>query len=121
MTPEQEQAYLKTASHEDVCRYLASKIRRERMLRRESQEALTQRAGVALRTFKRLETNGRGHLDTFVKVLKALDKGHYLQLLFPIPSGSPNTSAWDVRLAALKEKQRLRIEKRLRSNPIDET
>ncbi|WP_440030613.1 helix-turn-helix domain-containing protein [Chromobacterium amazonense] len=66
--------YLKAASHEEICGYLASKIRRERTQRKESQEAFAKRAGVALRTFKRLEIDGRGHLDTFVKVLKALDK-----------------------------------------------
>lgn len=106
MTPEQEQAYLKVASHDEICGYLASKIRRERTQRKESQEAFAKRAGVALRTFKRLEIDGRGHLDTFVKVLKALDKGPYLQLLFPMPASSPGNGSWEVRLAVLQEKQK---------------
>lgn len=111
MTPEQEQEFLKAAPHDEICGYLASKIRRERTQRKESQEAFAKRAGVALRTFKRLEIDGRGHLDTFVKVLKALDKGHYLQLLFPVPASGPGKGSWEVRLAELQEKQKRFAEK----------
>lgn len=116
MTYDQEQEYLKAASHDEICGYLASKIRRERTLRKESQEAFAKRAGVALRTFKRLEIDGRGHLDTFVKVLKALDKGPYLQLLFPIPASTLGNGSWEGRIAALQEKQKLAASKGPRSD-----
>ncbi|MCG8996070.1 helix-turn-helix domain-containing protein [Laribacter hongkongensis] len=106
MTPEQENEYLKNASHTDLRGYLAIKIRRERRLHKESQEAFAKRAGIALRTYKRLETEGRGHLDTFLKAIVALEKSRYLQLLFPVPSSKTVGNPLEARLATLQEKQR---------------
>lgn len=83
MTPEQELSHLKAATDRELCVYLATKIRRARRQRKESQAQLASRAGVALRTYKRLETHGAAQLETFLKVFAALDRSQYLHLLFP--------------------------------------
>lgn len=69
----------------EVCQYLASKVRRERRLRRLSQAAFAEQAGIPLRTYKRFETHGQANLETFVRVLQALGQARYLYLLFPQP------------------------------------
>jgi len=83
MTPEQEVEYLRTASYLQLSVYVASKIRKGRQLRNESQADFARRAGISLSTYKRFEAHGQGHLETFAKALIALDQSRYLHLLFP--------------------------------------
>ena len=83
MDSNQELEFLKSASEDKVCHYLASRVRRIRREAKESQEAFAGRAGIPLRTYKRFEAHGRAHLDTFVRVLRVLNLTHYLLLLFP--------------------------------------
>ncbi|KJV24655.1 hypothetical protein VI06_21645 [Aquitalea magnusonii] len=106
MTPEQELNYLKTASSVALCRYLASKIRQYRKLRKESQVSFAKRAGIPLRTFKRMETHGMGHLETFIKALQALEYSHYLQLLFP-PQPASSIRTLEEKIDLLRRKQPL--------------
>lgn len=106
MTPEQESDHLKNASHRELCEYLARKIRRERRLREESQEAFAKRAGISLRTFKRLEADGSANLGTFLKALIALEKSRNLQLLFPVPPSKTTGGSLETRIAALQEKRK---------------
>lgn len=106
MTIDQEKEHLKCASHNELCKYLAAKIRRARTQRMESQEAFAARAGIALRTYKRLETDGRGHLDTFLKAMIALDYVPYLPLLFPVAPVNKRMNTLEGKLAELQEKQR---------------
>lgn len=105
MTPEQENQYLKHSSHTELCAYLASKIRRARRLTKESQVEFAARAGVALRTYKRLETHGQGHLDTFLKVLVALDRGQYLHFLFPFENQPERILSLEDRIEAIRKRQ----------------
>lgn len=51
----------------------------------ESQKAFAERTGVPLRTYKRFESHGRAHLDTFVRALRTLGRTEYLFMLFPGP------------------------------------
>lgn len=105
MTPEQENQYLRFASHVELRVYLASKIRRARTLRKESQIAFAARAGIALRTYKRLETHGLGHLDTFLKALIALDRGQYLHLLFTPDNPLPKVQSLQDKLESIRQRQ----------------
>lgn len=68
---------------EDVCHYLADRVRRMRRQSGESQATLAARADVPLRTYKRFETHGRGSLETFVRVLMAMERTRYFFQLFP--------------------------------------
>lgn len=104
MTTEHEVSRLKNATVEELCNYLAAQIRRARTQRKESQSAFATRAGISLRTFKRLELHGKGHLETFVKALKALDCSDYLRLLFPqAPISGPRT--FEEKIVQLRAKQ----------------
>lgn len=62
---------------------LATKVRQARRRFKASQEVFAEHAGIPLRTYKRFETHGRASLETFIQVLKALDRTSYLALLFP--------------------------------------
>ncbi|WP_156455192.1 hypothetical protein [Janthinobacterium sp. B9-8] len=106
MTPEQESQHLKQASNEELCAYLAAKIRRSRKLRKESQVQFAARAGIALRTYKRLETYGQGHLETFLKALSALDRCHYLNLLFPFDQPKSRALSLEERLEIIRKRHR---------------
>lgn len=108
MTPEQENQLLKRASHEELCVYLASKIRRARKQRKESQVVFAARAGIALRTYKRLETHGHGHLETFLKALSALDRCQYLHLLFPFDMPMPRTLSLEDRISKIRDSATLK-------------
>jgi transcriptional regulator with XRE-family HTH domain len=85
MNTEQEFAFLKTCSSEDACKYLATKIRQARRAEKVSQEVFANRAGVALRTYKRFETHGQATLETFVRVLGAVGRIQYMFMIFPPP------------------------------------
>ncbi len=63
----------------ELCDRLAS----IRLLKNISQTALAETAGVSRRTISRME-NGEGvSLDTFIRVMVALDLGDHLQALLP--------------------------------------
>lgn len=83
MTPEQLRDNLRLWPEDEVCRYIASEVRRARIGLGESQREFADRAGVPLRTYKRFETHGRAHLDTFVRALRTLGRTEYLFMLFP--------------------------------------
>ena len=83
MTPEQLRENLRLWPEDEVCRYIASEVRRARLAGGESQRDFAERAGVSLRTYKRFETHGRGHLDTFIRALRTLGRTEYLFMLFP--------------------------------------
>jgi transcriptional regulator with XRE-family HTH domain len=104
MTLEQEVNYLKEASTKALCQYLATKVRQRRKQNKESQATFALRAGIPLRTFKRLETHGQGHLETFIKALKALEYEQYLHLLFP-PAVVPGRRTLQDYVAQVQSKQ----------------
>lgn len=83
MTPEQLRENLQLWPEDQVCRYLASEVRRVRLELAESQREFAERAGIPLRTYKRFETHGRAHLETFIRALRALGRTEYLFMLYP--------------------------------------
>lgn len=84
MTPEQELDALRDWPDKEVCKLLASRIRQLRQDAGHTQESLAALANVPLRTFKRFEADGKATLETFVRVLRALNRAQYLHLLLPV-------------------------------------
>ena len=85
MNSQEELDRLKSWSISEVCKYLATKVRKHRLDTKISQVEFAKQAGIPLRTYKRFESHGRANLETFVEVLRALDRTHYLLMLFPVP------------------------------------
>ena len=61
------------------------KVRRQRREAGLSQAEFASQAGIPLRTYKRFEAHGKANLETFIEVLRALGRTHYLFMLFPAP------------------------------------
>ena len=84
MTPYQQLDFLTHAAGDViVCRYLADRVRRSRRLAKLSQVELAKQAEVPLRTYKRFESHGNASLNTFVRVMMALQRTRYFFMLFP--------------------------------------
>jgi len=83
MNTEQLLSNLRIWPEEQVCGYLATEIRRCRQELGLSQREFADFAGIPLRTYKRFETHGRGHLETFIRSLRVLGRTEYLFTLFP--------------------------------------
>lgn len=64
---------------------MGMKVRKWRQFEGLSQVQMAARAAVALRTYKRFESDGKANLETFVQVLSALGRTQYLFMLFPAP------------------------------------
>lgn len=97
--PNREHEYLRACSNEELCHYLATKVRQWRRTEGLSQVELALRAEVPLRTYKRFESHGKANLETFVQVLRALGRTQYLFMLFPMPVARKPT--FDERLKHL--------------------
>lgn len=85
----------------EVCHYLAMRVRRYRQDQQLSQADFAREAGIPLRTYKRFESHGKATLETFVEVLRAMDRTQYVFTLFPSPAPRPSISLED-RLRSLK-------------------
>lgn len=101
MNLEQEREFLQTGSDLQVCGYLATNIRRIRRQSKESQDVFARKVGVPLRTYKRFEANGKASLETFVQILRAIERTQYLFMLFPQPVLAPAKLPLDERLRQL--------------------
>ena len=99
MNQDREYEYLRACSNVEVCQYLATKVRQWRRTEGLSQAQLAVRAEVPLRTYKRFETHGKANLETFIQVLRALGRTHYLLMLFPAPL--PKRTSLEERLKQL--------------------
>lgn len=82
MSPEQQLDWLHSCEVEAIPAYIGQRIRTARLGGGESQHDFAKRAGVPLRTYKRLESNGQASLQTFVRVLRTIGRAHYLVSLF---------------------------------------
>lgn len=102
MTPEQELEHLRLWPEEQVCGYLAMRVRRARTETGETQAAFAARALVPLRTYKRFEKDGSATLQTFVQILRTLGRTQYLMHLFPQPLPAPSAHAISDRLRRLR-------------------
>ena len=94
-------ARLRNCPIDEVCHYLAMRVRRYRQEQQLSQAEFAQEAGIPLRTYKRFESHGKATLETFVEVLRAMDRTQYVFTLFPSPVPRPSVSLED-RLRSLK-------------------
>ena len=101
MNLEQEREFLQNGSDLQVCGYLATNIRRIRRQSKESQDVFARKVGVPLRTYKRFEANGKASLETFIQILRAIERTQYLFMLFPQPLAAVVKPTLDERLRQL--------------------
>lgn len=104
MNSDQAREHLKSATYEGLGQYVATQLRRARRQKKESQAKFAARAGIALRTYKRLETHGLGQMDTFLKALAALDRSQYLFLLFPQDVGAQRNFTLGQKIESLRQR-----------------
>lgn len=102
MTQEEELDRLRSWPISEVCHYLAMKVRRHRQEAELSQADFAKQAGVPLRTYKRFESHGKANLETFVEVLRAMERTHYLLMLFPAPVRLKPEPTLDDKLRSLR-------------------
>lgn len=79
----------KTASSEQIEQSLGEFLARYRLENNLSQSVLAERAGVSLRTIKRVENGEGSSLDTFIRILMALGLHENLEHLIPVADVSP--------------------------------
>ena len=77
---------LKTAP--ELAHDLADRIRARRAAMNWSQEEAARRAGIAYRTWRRLETEGKASIEDLVRAAIALRCEDGLSLLFPEPAAA---------------------------------
>jgi DNA-binding transcriptional regulator YiaG len=99
MALEEELVRLRTCSTSEVCHYLGMKVRRLRQDLELSQVVFAAQVGVPLRTYKRFESHGRANLETFIRVLRALERTDYLFMLFPQRTKPGSTTSEKLRAA----------------------
>ena len=69
-----------------ICVELGARIRAERVRKRLTQVELATSAALALRTYKRLESTGKGRIETLVAALRALERIRALDIALPQPA-----------------------------------
>lgn len=74
---------LTSLSNDEVCLYLASRIRSERIRQGLTQLSMSEKTGIALRTYKRIELTGAGSMQNLVIILRALDRITAIRILIP--------------------------------------
>ena len=84
MTPEQQLEYLQSATEKGIAKYLAMRARGERVRNGYSQAAFAEKAGIALRTYKRFELSGVGSIETLARILIAMEHARGFYTLFPL-------------------------------------
>jgi transcriptional regulator with XRE-family HTH domain len=92
-----------TANSNQIEKDLCEQVQKIRLARNISQAQLAEKAGVSLRTVRRLESGERVSLDTFIRVLSALGLVQNLRMIFPDLSIRPIE-----RIALGNERQRAR-------------
>ncbi|AEA59789.1 helix-turn-helix domain-containing protein [Burkholderia gladioli] len=93
MTPEQQLDFLQSANERDIAKYLATRVRGERVRAGFSQAAFAEKAGVALRTYKRFELHGVGSIETLARIFMAMGHARGFYTLFPQPKPTPQLTA----------------------------
>lgn len=76
-------------SDEAICAVMGIRLKTERLRLRIKQTDMAQQCGVSLRTYKRFESTGKVRTETFVAVLRHLNKLKLLGALLPEPSLPP--------------------------------
>lgn len=80
---------LTTVTDDEVCSFLASRIRSERLRQGYSQAVMAEKSGIALRTYKRIESTGTGSIQNLIVILRSVDRITAIKLLFPTPNTAP--------------------------------
>lgn len=70
-------------SNKEICSLLASRIRAERVRQGYSQDAIAEKSGIALRTYKRIELTGTGSIQNLIIILRTFGRIRVVELLFP--------------------------------------
>lgn len=86
---------------------LGKRLKSNRISRNFSQIDLATRAGVSLKTLRNLEHGDGSSVETLIRILKALDATHTLDLIAPEPTVSPMAI-----LKSPKPRQRVRHSRR---------
>lgn len=101
---------LSSKSNKEVCIYLASRIRAERLRQGYSQATMSNKTGIPLRTYKRIELTGLGSIDNLVTILRTHDRIRAIEVLLPAPVAKPRPSiverAMQIAEAAKQKKWR---------------
>ena len=77
------------ATSEQIEGFLYGQLKRIRLTRNFTQAQLAQEAGVASQTVKRLEQGQSVSLNTFIRIMMALDLQYNLESLLPDPTIRP--------------------------------
>lgn len=92
----------------EILRDLAGRVRARRVALGWPQLEAAKRAGVAYRTWRRLETEGQASLEDLVKAALALRCEEGLGALFPLPAASSLDVLLAQQAAAAKRPGRMR-------------
>ena len=84
-----ETALINLQSPSQIVGRLGARVRAHRLAQGLRQEDLAQRSGVALATLKKLEQTGRGSIQHYVLLLRALGLVEGFSALLPEPAPSP--------------------------------
>jgi transcriptional regulator with XRE-family HTH domain len=73
---------------QEICQVLAQRLKTQRLYKNIKQEELAGRANISVGTVKNLEAKGQASLETWIRVLMALDLTQELESLFTFKSQS---------------------------------
>jgi len=76
---------LTSLTEEQICMFIASRIRSARLDLGFSQPEMALKADIPLRTYKRFELSGKGTMVNLILVLRVLGKLRALEAIFPAP------------------------------------
>lgn len=74
----------KLSTPEEICKELAARLRSQRLSQLMSQQELAGKAGVSAGTVQSLERTGQTTLESFVRIVGALDLTDDLEALFKL-------------------------------------
>jgi transcriptional regulator with XRE-family HTH domain len=84
---------LQSLTNAQICEFMGSRLRGERLRLGLTQVEAALRAGLPLRTYIRMEQNGRGKLSTFVAALRGLGRVAAVVALLPAAPAKPKLLA----------------------------
>jgi transcriptional regulator with XRE-family HTH domain len=68
-------------NHIEICQELGLRLKSQRLMKNIKQQDLASRAGVSVGTVKNLESKGQSSLESFVRIVMALDMTQELESL----------------------------------------
>jgi transcriptional regulator with XRE-family HTH domain len=92
----------------ELAAFIGQRVKRRRLDLGLTQADAAARAGIAYRTWRRLEAEGKASIEDLVRAAVALRCEHDLAGLFPAPSATSMDALLQQQKAAAKPKPRLR-------------